>query len=757
MPEYSVVGKRLPRIEGVAKASGGARFTGDMTLPRMLYGGICRSPVPHARIVSVDVSRAECLPGVKAVITANDFGDRKYGYIPDPKLMDESPLAIGKVRHVGEGIAAVAAIDEDTLQEALSLIKVEYEELPAVYDPDEAMRPGAPLVHDVESNIAYSLHQSFGDVDDAFRRAEYIREDVFHSQAAMHGSIELQCVLASYETSGQLTIWSTTQAPFRLRKDVATMLGLSEANVRVIKPFLGGGFCGRIHTLSLDMCAALMSARTRRPVRITYTRDESFFATRGRVPMKVTLKTGVKRDGTLLGCQALLIADNGAYTSLSMTTIVMAGNMLNLPYRIPNVKFDGYLVYTNHQPSGAQRGAGNPQIRFATEVQMGMIAEELKLDPIEMRLKNSLQAGDTTANGFKIASCGLPQSVQAVADALRASAGGNGKKDMPASGIACAGHFGGGAKSRAHDSSAATIKADDTGSFVLFTGASDLGQGSDTTLAQIAAEALGARLSDMRVVASDTGLTPADLGTFGSRVTMIAGNAVKVTAEEARRQISEVAGQVLEARIDDLEAREGRIYVKGSPDNGMTLSEVAQAATNLGRPILAHGSYNAPTEPRDPKDAHGNVSPAYAFGAQGAEVEIDRETGLVEPLLVVAAQDLGFAINPMGAEGQLEGSVSAGLGQALSEDVCRRDGTVLNPSYLDYKMPTSLDTPVIQTVLVETNDPAGPFGAKGIGESGQVPTIPTLVNALRRAGTAWMRDLPLSPERILQSLEARPD
>ena len=755
MAEYSVVGKRLPRIDGVAKATGEARFTVDLNLPRMLHGGIARSPVPHARLLNVDFSRAARLPGVRAVITGQDFGGKKYGYLPDPRLIDDTPLAVGKVRHVGEGVAAVAAVDEDTLQEALALIKADYEELPAVFDPEEAMAPGAPLVHDLESNVAFSLHQNFGDVEQAFRMADYLREDVFYSQPAIHGSLEPQCTLASYENSGQLTIWSTTQSPFRLRRDVSNMLDLPEANVRAIKPHLGGGFCGRLFTLGLDICSAQLSSKTGRPVRIMFGREETFVATRGRVPMKIRLKTGVKWDGTILGCQAWLVADNGAYNSLSMTAIILAGTLLNLPYRIPSVKFDGYLVYTNNQPSGAQRGAGNPQIRYATEAQLDMIAEAVGVDPVELRLKNSLRPGDTTANGLKIATCGLPESVRAVASGLSGSSAST-AGELSGRGLACAGHFGGGAKSRSHDSSSATIKADDSGSFVLFTGASDIGQGSDTTLAQIAAEVLGARLQDMRVIAADTALTPADLGTFGSRVTMIAGNAVKATAEEARRQLLDVAAQALEARVEDLDAREGQIYVKGSPDRGITLAQAAQAATNRGRPILAHGSYNAPTEARDPQTAAGNVSPAYAFGTQGAEVEVDGETGQVRVRLMVVAQDLGFAINPMGAEGQLEGSVSAGLGQAFSEEIVRREGQVLNPSFLDYKMPTTLDMPPVVTVLVETRDPAGPFGAKGIGESGQVPTIPAVVNALRRAGIAWMRELPLSPEKVLRAIEDNP-
>lgn len=754
MAEYSVVGKRMPRIDGVAKVTGDARFTVDLSLPRMLYGGILRSPSPHARLLNVDVSAAARMPGVRAVITSQDFGGKKYGFFPDPRLIDECPLAVDKVRHVGEGVAAVAAVDEETVQEALALIKADYEDLPAVFDPEEAMAPEAPLVHDLDSNIAFSLHSDFGDVAQAFRQADYLREDVFYSQPVLHGSLETQCTLASYENSGYLTIWSTTQNPWRLRRDLANMLGLPEGNVRAIKPHLGGGFCGRLFTLSLDMCAAVLSMKTARPVRITYGREETFVATRGRVPMNTRLKTGVKWDGTILGCQAWLVADNGAYNSLSMTSVMLAGTLINLPYRIPNIKFDGYLVYTNNQPSGAQRGAGNPQIRYATETQLDMIAEALNLDPVELRLKNSLRPGDTTANGFKIASCGLPESVRAVAGRLGASPA-EARDGLFGKGLACAGHYGGGAKSRAHDSSSATIKAEDSGTFVLFTGTSDIGQGSDTTLAQIAAEVLGARLEDVRVVAADTAITPADLGTFGSRVTMIAGNAVKATAEEARRQLLEVAAQVLEARAEDLEARDGQVYVKGSPDRGVSLAQAAQAATDQGRPILAHGAYNAPTEARDPQTGAGNVSPAYAFGTQGAEVEVDGETGQVRVRQMVVAQDLGFAINPMGAEGQLEGSVSAGLGQALSETLVRRQGHVFNASFLDYKMPTSLDVPPLATVLVETMDPAGPFGAKGIGESGQVPTIPAVVNALRRAGVAWLRDLPLTPEKVLRALEGR--
>jgi 4-hydroxybenzoyl-CoA reductase subunit alpha len=753
MAEYAVVGKRLPRIDGVPKATGEARFTTDLTLPQALCGKILRSPLAHARLLRLDLSRAQRLPGVKAIITGQDFGGKKYGYLPQPRFTDEPPLALDKVCHIGEGIAAVAAVDEDTAQEALTLIQAEYEELPAVFDAEEAMQPGAPLVHDLDSNVAWTLHQDFGDVEAAFRQADYVREEVFYSQPAIHGSLEPQCSLALCEPAGRLTLWSTTQAPFRLRREVASMLGLEEGHVRVIKPHLGGGFCGRIATLPIDLCASLLSLRTGRPVKIAYGREETFYATRGRVPMKIWLKTGVRRDGTLLAHQARVIADNGAYTSLSMTSLILAGNLMNLPYRLPSVRFDGYLVYTDNQPSGAQRGAGNPQIRFATETQLDAIAQEMGLDPLELRLRNSLRPGDTTANGFRISTCGLPQSLQGVAQALAW-----GQNPAGCSrGLAAAGHYGGGAKSRPHDSSAATIKADDSGTFTLFTGASDIGQGAETTLAQIAAEVLGASLSDMRVVAADTALAPADLGTFGSRVTMIAGNAVKAAAEDTRRQFLEMAAELLEARVEDLEARERRIYVRGSPEKGLSLAEVAQASTNRGRPILGRGSYNAPTEPRDPVTSAGHVSPSYAFGAQGAEVAVDPETGRVTVHRMVAAQDLGFPINPMAAEGQLEGSVSAGLGQAISEELVRERGQILNPSFLDYKLPTALDTPQIDTILVETRDPEGPFGAKGIGESGQVPTVPAVVNALRQGGVDGIRELPASPERVWQALVNRPD
>ncbi len=752
MPDYATVGKRLPKVDSQVKVTGEARFTADMTLPKMLHGKILRSPHPHARILSVDTTGAERLMGVKAVITGKDTLGVRFGI-----HADQQALAVDKVRYIGDEVAAVAATHEDLAEEALSLIKVEYEPLPAVFDPLEAMKPGAPQIHEgVENNISANPEYSVGDVEKGYAESDYIREDVFTTQPQYHCTFEPRSALASYDTTGKLTIWSSNQAPYPISQDLAKTLGMPHGKVRMIKPFMGGGFGAKREMLAADFCASLLSIKSGRPVKIVYTREEEFIGTRRRHPMHLTLKTGVKKDGTLKAKELTIVADGGAYNSRGPAVVTLAGMELASLYRCNNVKFKGYHVYTNNPIGGPFRGFGQVQLRFADEVQLDMIAEAIGIDPVELRLKNAVQSGDVTASKRRITSCGFSDCLRKVAD----KAGWKKKRGSSTPnrgvGIACNDYVVGARSAGGPDSSSALVKLHDDGSVTLLTGAADIGQGSDTTLSQIAAEELGVALEDVRITSADMEITPTDLGSFGSRVTFTAGNAVKMAAADAKRQLFEVVAEKLEANIDDLEAKEGRVYVKGNPEIGLSISEAVQEGIlGKGTHILGRGSYSAPSDPWDYQSGQGNLSPAYSYGAQIAEVEVDPTTGRIDVLKVTAACDCGFAINPMGLEGQIEGAIVCGTGMALYEDWSHENGLTLNPSLLEYKIPTSLDSPAVDSILVEPIDPLGPFGAKGVSEGAQVPVVAAVANAVYNAVGVRIKDLPITPEKILKALEEK--
>ncbi|MDP2728123.1 MAG: xanthine dehydrogenase family protein molybdopterin-binding subunit [Dehalococcoidia bacterium] len=751
--ERSVIGKRLPRIDGPAKAAGEALYTVDLAPPRMLWGKILRSPHPHARIVGIDTKKAERLPGVKAVVTGKDTLGVKYGLFPD-----EQGLTTDRVRFVGEGVAALAAVSEDAAEEALDLIRVEYEELPAVFDAEEAMKPGAPRVHDdVRDNVSVSPIFHWGDVEEGFKKSDYVREDTFRTQAQNHCTLEPHAALAVYDSSGKLTLWASTQGPYHLSLDLARTLGMPLGNVRVIKPHVGGGFGGKREMLDLHFCAALLSMKTGRPVKIVYTREEQFVAGRYRHPLLVTIKTGVKRDGTLLAKECVAIADGGAYNSRGPAIIAAAGSQIGSLYRVPNAKYNGYHVYTNKPVCGAFRGYGTLQVRFADDCQLDMIAEELSIDPVEIRLKNAIRPGEIAPCGWKITSCGFSECIREAASAAgwaQREVRSPGREGM---GIGCNNYVSGSFQFGQPDSSGAQVKHHEDGTVTLFSGASDIGQGSDTTLAQIAAEELGVALEDIRISVSDTETTPTDLGSFASRVTFIAGNAVRAAAADAKTQLLQIAAGTLEAKPEDLVARDRRIYVRGSPDKAIAFSEaVATGLKRRGVHILGRGYYASGAEELDYSRALGNISPAYSFGAHVARVQVDLETGHVTVGRETAAHDCGVAINPMALEGQIEGSIVCGLGMTLMEDRLMAGGQVLNPSFESYKVPTALEAPEIASIMVETNDPEGPFGAKGVSEGAQVPVAPSVVNAVYEVTGRRLRELPITPERLLDALNIEP-
>ncbi|MCJ7595634.1 MAG: xanthine dehydrogenase family protein molybdopterin-binding subunit [Desulfobacterales bacterium] len=758
MKVYSIVGKRVPPIDGRLKATGEAVFTVDMKLPGMLYGKILRSPFPHARILNINADRARSLPGVRAVITGADVPHKKFSLFTSlPQLHDQPALAIDKVSYIGDEVAAVAATDEWIAEEALELISVEYEEFPPLFDPQEAMAPGAPRIHEhVERNISRTARFHHGDVDQAFGEAYYIREDTFATQPTSHCAFEVHAAVAQWDPSGKLTLWSSTQSPFKTAETLAYYLDMPLNKIRVTKEFVGGGFGGKADGLfPIDAIAALLSRKTGRPVKIVNTREEEFCSTRRRHPYTITLKTGVKRDGTLLAVEAKAIADTGAYNSWGPAIIGRAGVQLIMGYRLPNVRYEGQNVYTNHTPSGAFRGWGNLQMRFAADSQMDMIAEALGVDPVEIRLKNAHHTGDVMPNKAWISSCAMPECIRRVS----AREGWKERRGrMPRNRGLGAGIWAyvSSARQMAHDATAAVIKVFEDGTVTLFTGATDIGQGSNTTLAQIVAEVLGIEIEEISVVSGDTETTPFDFGTYSSRVTYISGNAVKAAAEDVTKQLFAYVAEDLEADVSDLVARGGRIYVKGSPSRGMSFRDGVRGCLYAKEfHILGKGLYTTPTVMVNQETYEGHSSPAYEFGADIAEVEVDRETGQVRILRIAGAHDCGQAINPMHAEGQLEGSAFQGLGQSLYEELILENGQVMNPSFLEYKVPTALDMPEIRTELVEEPDPGGPFGAKGMSEGSIIAVSPAIANAVYHAVGVRCKELPITPEKVLQALKEK--
>ncbi len=757
--EFSVVGKRLPRVDSKEKSTGEAKYAVDLKLPGMLFGKILRSPYAHARIQNIDTSRAEKLPGVKAVITTKDTLGIKYGiWRIRPETFDEYPLARDKVRFIGDEVAAVAATDEDTAKEALSLIEVEYEELPAVFDPEEAVKEGAPQIHEgIKNNTSVTRRIEVGDVDQAWAQCDYIREDRFTTQAVQHAPMEPHACVARFDPSGRLTIWTSTQSPYFVQCLLAMTLGMRESDIRVIRPYVGGGFGAKFEMFPNEFCSALLSKKTGRPVKIVYTREEEFIATRQRPPMLMELKMGVKKDGTIVALEFRNTLDGGAYNSINIATTMISGIMLVVPYRIPNYRYNGRLIYTNKPVGGAMRGHGAPPPFFALESQLDLIADELGIDPVELRLKNATQPDEIKIpNIAHVSSCGLSECIEKANQSLNWKERRGKLPPGRGMGIGIYGYISGALYNYFKTPlpyNEAWVRVNSDGTVQYFTLASDVGQGSDTALSQIVAEELGVRLEDVSIISSDTQIVTGDTGAYSSRTTLMAGNAAQRAAAEAKRQLFSAAAGRLGLKVhDELETKDGQIVVKRTGER-ISLAEAALAyqQANNGAPVMGRGVYS----PSTPTSEGMVITPTWSFGAHVAEVEVDEETGEVKIIKFVTAHDCGRAINPLSVEGQLEGSIHMGLGYALTEAVEIEKGKVLNPSFLDYKILSSLDMPPVDSIMVETDDPHGPFGAKEAGEGLTVPVAPAIANAIYDAIGVRIKDLPITPEKILKALEEK--
>jgi 4-hydroxybenzoyl-CoA reductase alpha subunit len=755
MTEFSVVGKRLPRIDAIQKVTGSARYTTDITLPGLLFGKILRSPLAHAKIIRIDVSKAEKIPGVIAVITARDTPKIKYVHV-GPPFQDKFVLAVDKVRYVGDEVAAVAAETPDVAEEALRFIEVVYEELPAVFDPEKAMEQSAPKIHG-ENNVAMKGLRNYGEVERAFEESDYVFEDRFSTQAVAHCCMEPHGSVALFDLNGNLTIWTPTQSPYFVQKELAVVLDMPVSKVRVMEVPVGGGFGARSKICEDEAICALLSRKTGRPVKITLTRDEEFTTTRTRHPMIITLRTGVKKDGTLAVRHVKMVVDNGAYNHMGPAVMGYAALAATSHYRVPCVRVETYLVYTNKQFGGPFRGYGSPQVTFAIESQMDMIADRLGMDKLDFRLKNCHHAGETTVSGWKITSDGLRECLIKAAEEI----GWKKRKANPEKnrGIGIAGmiHVSGAKVYDDGDFSSAYLNLYEDGTATVFTGTTDIGQGSSTVLAMIAAEELGISLDEIRIVSMDTSLTPIDLGSWASRITFVAGNSIRLAAQDVKRQLFEAIAKKFECNPLDLRMTDKKIWVTGSPTKCIPVGEaILENPHRVGKMLIGKGFYDPPSEKINRQTGVANISAAYGFAAQSVEVRVDPLTGKVKVLRVIAAHDAGRAINPDLVEGQIEGAIAQGLGYALMEKVvCGNDGKVKNANYLDYKIPFSTDMPEIRTFIIETQDPEGPFGAKGIGEPGLIPTAPAIANAIFDAVRTRFYDLPITQEELLEELGSK--
>ena len=754
MSDLNVVGQSHPQIDAMEKAMGKTKFVSDLLLPNMLYGRILRSPYAHARIKHIDASRAEALAGIKAVVTYSDTPGIKFG----PRTEDWTILASDKARFCGDEIAAVAAGYEDITEVPLYLIKVEYEELPIVSDPLESMEPGAPLVHDDKpGNIAVEFNLEAGDVDQALKDSHVVYEDRFYTNQVYQAYLEPMGAMADVDPSGRITLWIGTQIPNMIRMPYAKALGVSLDNIRVIVPEYGGAFGAKIEN-NVHLVAVLLAQKAGRPVKVVNTRHDDFIAGTPRVPMYIDIKLGATQDGIITGKDDRVVGGGGARMVYAQAIVSTACYRIDNLYRFKHVRSKGYTVYTNTVPTGCFRGFGNAQMTFVVESALDMIADQLNMDPAELRIKNGIGPNEVSLHGWEIGSCGLKDCVLKATKAANWQNKRRRKETLKGIGLSCCNHVSGNrAFVRECDGGSGMVRVGLDGRVTVYHGESDMGQGQKTVFAQIVAERLGLPLKMVHVAPVDTDISPFGFGSFATRGTLMGGNGVLAAADEAFNQLAEVAADMLEANPEDIQCSNEKFFVKGSPDRSLPFKDVAHQATfaRHGAPVVGIGFYKPPTVLPDPETKYGNISPAYPFACQIAEVEVDPDTGHVTVLNFSAAHDVGRAINPMATEGQIQGGVVQGLGWALMENMATEKGKITNPDFLDYLIPTALDVPNITPILIEPIEPNGPYGAKGIGEPALNPAMSAITNAIYNATGIRIKELPVSAEKILAELKKR--
>jgi len=754
MNEFSIIGKRTPKVDAFSKALGEAKFATDIYFQNMLHGKVLRSTHPHARILRIDTEKAKRLRGVKVVITAKDVPDVKYGAL----VMDMGIFAREKVRYIGEAVAAVAAVDEDTAEEALELITIEYEELPTVFDPMEAMLPEAPILHEdlknyltlfprtersMSGNVNYHavIHQ--GNIETGFAQSDIILEDTFKTPKVHQSYFEPQTSVAAFDSDGRVTVWTTTQRPHVNQAILSSVLELPISKIRVLPCHVGGGFGGKSRTLVEPICVAL-AQRVKGPVRLSLTREEEFTSTTTRHPTIIKMRTGAKRDGTWVACQMDLIYDAGAYAptpnAVWLGAVTAAG-----PYRIPHARIEAFSVYTNKMMSGAFRGYGTPQVTFARESHMDRMAYELGIDPLEIRLKNCFKTGDYLPTGQKLVSVNIKDTLLKAAEGIEWNkARKSGNRVM---GISCGFNPCGGF------ATSCIVRMNQDGTVMVSSGAMDMGQGLKTVLAQIVAEELGIYIEDITVISGDTDSTPFDVGVFGDRGTHTTGLAAKMAAMDAKNEILDMAAERLEANREDLYLSDRKVFVKGSPERSLFLKDLLGGSVyKKGGPVIGKASINPETLPMDIKIVQGAASKffsTYTFATNIVEVEMDPETGHFAVIRAIGSHDCGTVINPDGAEGQIDGGMAIGLGYGLFEEMLMKEGQVLNPNFLEYRIPTALDMPALSRVIVKNYDENGPFGAKGVSNSAVINMAPAIANAVFTITGLRIKELPITSEKVL--------
>nr|WP_234804174.1 xanthine dehydrogenase family protein molybdopterin-binding subunit [Ensifer adhaerens] len=756
--EFKIVGKSVKRDDVLEKVTGEAQYTGDIKLPGMLHGKIKRAAIAHARIKSIDVSKALAYPGVKAVLTHETVPRVLHYGSPHPRSASctkDQYILDHKVRFWGEGVAAVAAISEEIADEALDLIEVEYEALPGVFEPEDAVQLGAPLIHEVGPGgnlVLDPVRVNRGDIDKGFAEADFVLEGTFAGGRPHPAYMEPNVCVADWDGSNKLTFWTSTQTSFMVRGILAEVLGLPLTKVRVLVDHMGGGFGAKQDLFQHEFLCALLAKETRRPVKMEFTRHETFVAGRSRHPCKIWLKQGFKNDGTLVARDMKLVYDSGAYGSHGPGVTIVGTTAATSLYRCENVRLEGRCVYTNTPINGAFRGYGVVQSYYALDIQMDEAAERLGMDPAELKLKNVVRAGDIAPSGHPIIGHGLEICLKHGIDVLDwTTLRGRDRTPDPKRphirkgwGIGCEMH-GSSAYPGIKEQGNATVKVNEDGTVTLLTGAAGLGTGAHTALAQIVAEELGVRFEDVGVIHGDTDVVPWDIGAFASHTTYLVGTAAKMAAEKVRAAVLARAAMKLQVSAEEIDLSEGKVFLIAEPDRSMTVSEAMGPSRGIpAANIVANGTYE-PTK-------------SYSFAAHFTEVDIDTETGIVEVKRVVPVHDVGRVIHPIAAQGQIEGGIQQGIGHTLTEDyvIDKKTGRSLNAGLVDYKMPLSMDMPDIETIILEAApDPGGPWGAKGVGEDPIIAIGPSIANAIHDAIGVRFHHYPITPEDILKALREK--
>jgi len=763
--KLEVVGKARRRVDGRAKVTGQVRYADDLFMPRMLFAKLLRSPHPHAVIEKIDAEKAKKHPGVHLVLTGRDF-PVPFGIMP--VSVDEYPLAPERVRYVGDPVAAVIAIDEQTAVEALQLIHVSYRILPPVSDPVQGLQNPEPRIHDYgeQGNIHRNQSYEFGNIDEALKNSDLVFEDLFFYEGNTHLPMEQQASLAFVDPEGRLQVSSSTQNPHYLHRQLARVLQISEAKIRVVATPNGGGFGGKCDPGGHEFVVAKAALVLGRPVKVGLTREEVFYVHRGRHPVLMKMKTGVTRDGKLTGMHLQTLLDGGGYGSHGPASTFYTGVLTPVTYHYPRFKFEACRVFTNKPACGPKRGHGTPQPRFGQEVQLDKIAEKLGMDPADLRLKNVTKADSLTASWLRVGSNGLADCIHKVTEMSgwkqRRGKLGKGR----GLGLACSTYMCGAGVAIYWNKMPHTgvqILLDRSGSIIVYCGATEIGQGSDDVLAAITAEAFGVDTSMIRVVTGDTGLAPVDLGSYSSRVTIMMGNAALQAAERLRTQIAAVVSETLGTLPDRVVFSQGRVFAADNTGPGMTFVEAIHAAEAALGTLSAAGSYSPPKPPGKYKGAGVGPSPAYSFSSCVVEVEVDERTGWIHVPKIWIAHDIGQALNPTLARGQVIGGVYMGLGEALMEEQSFRrlpeklSGALVHraPSMLDYKSLTSLDMPDVEVALIEDPDPNCPYGAKEVGQGPLLPVMPAVANAIFDAVGVRIDEIPITPDKVLRALQQK--